>query len=383
MNYFFGIDATSGKLVADFEEARAGAPGQPPDHRHGASSPANVWHHAAATYDGTTWQLLPRRRPRRHARRRPARARGHEHPARAVGTALNSSRRRRPASSRASSTRSRIWNVARSQAQIQAAKNTEITAPQAGLIGALAPQRRQRHDRRRRLRQRHHRDAPPAAGRHVGRRASTSPTAGTALQLNGSNQYVTFGTAATASCGAATFTLELWFKRTGAGVGQSTGTGGHRQRHPADHEGSGRGRDAGQPNMNYFFGIDATTGTLVADFEEAPTDGAGLNHPITGTAVISRRQRLASRRRDLRRHDLEPLSRRRPRRHARRRAAALRARGNEHPARRSAPRMNSSRRRRRLLPGRRRRGRGSGTSPAARPRSRPPRTPRSPRRRPA
>jgi hypothetical protein len=48
--------------------------------------------------------------------------------------------------------------------------------------------------------------------------------AGTALQFNGTNQYVTFGPAA--SLGATTFTLETWFKRTGAGVGTSTGSGG-------------------------------------------------------------------------------------------------------------------------------------------------------------
>ena len=43
----------------------------------------------------------------------------------------------------------------------------------------------------------------------------------TAVQLNGSNQYATLGTAS--QLRSATFTLELWFKRTGAGVGTSTG----------------------------------------------------------------------------------------------------------------------------------------------------------------
>ena len=41
--------------------------------------------------------------------------------------------------------------------------------------------------------------------------------------------------------------------------------------------------------MNYFFGIDATSGKLVADFEEG-AGGAGplgLNHPVTGTAVVT------------------------------------------------------------------------------------------------
>ena len=57
MNYFLGIDATSGKLVADFEEApRAPRRAQPSGLGHHRRH-QNVWHHAAATYDGTTWRL--------------------------------------------------------------------------------------------------------------------------------------------------------------------------------------------------------------------------------------------------------------------------------------------------------------------------------------
>ena len=52
----------------------------------------------------------------------------------------------------------------------------------------------------------------------------TAAPAGTALQLNGSSQYATLGTAS--QLRSAAFTVELWFKRTGAGVGTSTGDGG-------------------------------------------------------------------------------------------------------------------------------------------------------------
>ena len=45
-----------------------------------------------------------------------------------------------------------------------------------------------------------------------------------ALQLNGSSQYATLGS--TSQLRSATFTVELWFKRTGAGVATSTGSGG-------------------------------------------------------------------------------------------------------------------------------------------------------------
>src|SRR6266508_5301510 len=77
-------------------------------------------------------------------------------------------------------------------------------------------------------------------------------TAGTALQFNGSSQYVTFGAAP--GLGAATFTLETWFQRTGAGVGTSTGSGGITAiplvtKGRAEAEGS-------NVDMNYFLGID-------------------------------------------------------------------------------------------------------------------------------
>jgi hypothetical protein len=44
------------------------------------------------------------------------------------------------------------------------------------------------------------------------------------LQFDGVDDRVAFGTAA--SLGAQSFTVETWFRRTGAGVGVTTGTGG-------------------------------------------------------------------------------------------------------------------------------------------------------------
>src|SRR6266498_3003988 len=110
-------------------------------------------------------------------------------------------------------------------------------------------------------------------------------TAGTALQFNGSSQYVTFGAAP--GLGAATFTLETWFKRTGAGVGITTGGGGIASAVPLVTKGRAEA-EASNVDMNYFLGIDATTGKLVADFEEGPSTGGtlGLNHPVTGTTAI-------------------------------------------------------------------------------------------------
>jgi hypothetical protein len=50
-------------------------------------------------------------------------------------------------------------------------------------------------------------------------RGTQAATTVTALQFSGTNQYVTFG--ATTGLGAAAFTLETWFKRTGAPGGTS------------------------------------------------------------------------------------------------------------------------------------------------------------------
>ena len=105
--------------------------------------------------------------------------------------------------------------------------------------------------------------------------ATPTVAAGAALQLNGTNQYVTFGAAP--SLGASTFTLELWFRRTGAGVGTSTGNGGIASAIPLITKGRAE-TEGSNVDMNYFLGIDATSGRLVADFEEGAT---GATRPRT------------------------------------------------------------------------------------------------------
>lgn len=57
-NYFLGISTSGNKLAADFEE---GAGGTSPGLNHPITGTTtivnNVWYHAAATYDGSTWNL--------------------------------------------------------------------------------------------------------------------------------------------------------------------------------------------------------------------------------------------------------------------------------------------------------------------------------------
>ena len=105
------------------------------------------------------------------------------------------------------------------------------------------------------------------------------------MQLNGTTQYVTFGAAA--ALGASTFTLETWFRRTGAGVGTSTGNGGIASAIPLITKGRAEA-EASNVDMNYFLGIDSATNRLVVDFEEgAAGSSPGLNHPFSGTTAVT------------------------------------------------------------------------------------------------
>ena len=113
----------------------------------------------------------------------------------------------------------------------------------------------------------------------------TAAIGGTALQFNGSSQYGTLGTAT--DLRTATFTVEMWVKRTGAGVGTSTGTGGLANAIPLIAKGRAEAESAAA-DVNYFLGIDASTGNLVADFEEGQSGSTpSANHPITGTKAIT------------------------------------------------------------------------------------------------
>ena len=126
-----------GRLVADFEEAQTPG-GTNPGLNHpitgtGVITADSVWHHAAVTYDGTTWQL--------YLDGNPDGSLGVSRPANAlnnvvttVGTALTTTNI--AAGSFAGVVDEvRIWNVARTAGEILASKNNEITGPTAGLIG--------------------------------------------------------------------------------------------------------------------------------------------------------------------------------------------------------------------------------------------------------
>ena len=85
------------------------------------------------------------------------------------------------------------------------------------------------------------------------------------MQFDGVNDFVTFGGT---GLGVSTFTIETWFRRSGAGVGTSTGTGGIASAVPLLTKGRAEGETPANVNMDYFLGIDASTGVLVTDFED-------------------------------------------------------------------------------------------------------------------
>lgn len=129
MNWFLGIRETTNVLAADFEDMAAGV-----NHPVLGVTPitTGVWHHAAATYDGTTWNLyLDGRLEGTAAVGQTPRSDSIQHAA--LGTAMNSTG---VASGVLDGVidEARVWNLARTQAEIIATINDELDAPQAGLV---------------------------------------------------------------------------------------------------------------------------------------------------------------------------------------------------------------------------------------------------------
>jgi hypothetical protein len=103
------------------------------------------------------------------------------------------------------------------------------------------------------------------------------------VSFDGTNDYITFGSAS--GLRASSFTIETWFRRTGTGVSTSTGTGGLNAI-PLVTKGRGEA-DGNTKDCNYFLGIDASTNVIAADFEEGTGQPSpGLNHPVKGITPI-------------------------------------------------------------------------------------------------
>ncbi|MFN8587244.1 MAG: LamG-like jellyroll fold domain-containing protein [Candidatus Eisenbacteria bacterium] len=281
MNYFLGIRGTDSLLVADYEEGTGQtSPGL--NHPIVGVTPLqrNVWYHGAVTFDGTTLRLylngnlestvavgasrLPQSASTQHA---------------ALGSALTS------AGTAAGFfngvlDEARIWNTARSQAQLQAAMSTEVTSG-TGLLGRWGLNEGA---------------GTSAANSVAGAPAGTltnGPTWTTgylftggnnALLFGGTDAYVGFGNPA--ALGLSQYTIECWFRRDGAGVGTNTGSGGAIAVPLLAH---GRAdQDTAQMHVNWFLGIRESDSRIMADFEESDAGTTpSLNHPIFGNSVIA------------------------------------------------------------------------------------------------
>jgi hypothetical protein len=262
-NYILGINTAGNVIAADFEE---GAGGASPGLNHpisGVTPIANdTWYHAAATYDGSTWRLyLNGELEAELFVGQPTRSDSIQHAG--LGTTLNSSG---TPSGFFDGTldEARIWNVARSADDIRSAINTQNPSD-AALVARW--------------------------GLDEGTGMTVNDSAGTAqngtitgtnfswvtgapfdiapcanipssmIRFDGSNDYVTFGNAA--ELGLATFTVETWFKREGAGTGNSTGAGGIASLVPLVAKGAPES-DNSNVDANYILGIN-TAGTVIAN----------------------------------------------------------------------------------------------------------------------
>jgi hypothetical protein len=379
MNFFLGIKSSTGVLCADFEE---GAGGSTPGLNHPilGTTPivTGTWYHAAATYDGITWRLYLNGNPEGQL---------------AVGQPVQSGSIQHAAlASSITSTGTaqgyfvgvldevRIWSMVRSQAEIQAAANSQIATAQTGLaarwsldegsgaavlgsagtsvsgaitgasyswvgpapfdlaftppadpaaltatassfsqidlgwtdnsgnesafelerstsgfggtytplatVGAnttsypdvgLAPSTEYCY-RVRAV------NGSGVSGYAAAACATTPVATSTALDLAG-NTFVNFGDNVTLHL--QTFTIEMWLRRDGAGVGTNTGTGGIADAIPLVAKGRADAEDPTR-DINYLFGIQAATGVLCADFEEgAAGTSPSLNHPVLGATPIA------------------------------------------------------------------------------------------------
>jgi hypothetical protein len=379
INYIFGFRQGSGVLCADFEER---ADGPQPSENHPIEGDAVIangaWHHAATTYDGNVFRLyLDGNLEREKVVGRPVAS--SDTIGVALGSALNS------AGTAAGFFQGlfdevRIWNYARSMAEIQSTINTEIETPQTGLvgrwglneaaggtvsggagtgingtirgtgfswntpgapfdvpaptlpqapsslsataltegqiqlawvdnssnelvfeiersttgpsgtfapIGTVSANTRTYVDTG--LEQVTEYCYQVRASNLVGpsgytlvKCATTPAEPNKSLDLGGSDSYVAFGDPAALHLPA--FTLECWFRRDGAGITATTGTGGVVAA-PLVTKGRDEG-DNGTFDMNFFLGI-RTDGVLVADFEEDRfSTTPGRNHPVIGATPV-------------------------------------------------------------------------------------------------
>ena len=134
MNWFLGIDDATDTLAADFEEAEAGSGSTGLNHPVLGQTPitSGVWHHAAATYDGATWNLyLDGALERTLAVNEPVESGSIQHAA--LATSIQSNGTVLTGFFDGAIDESRVWNRALTQSEVQANMPQELTSG-SGLV---------------------------------------------------------------------------------------------------------------------------------------------------------------------------------------------------------------------------------------------------------
>ena len=287
VNYFMGI-TTGGNLVADFEEAAAGSNATGLNHpvTGTATIPVGEWHHVAATYDGSEWNLYVDgaadavsagtkvvNEPVNNANLAPV----------GIGRAYTTTGGADGAFS-GSIDEVRIWSAARSDTQIANNFDQEIDTPTTGLVSRWGMNEGTGTSIFDSIRSLNNAVVSGTWGPGFEPPAPPVVHAQPALDFDGVNDYVTFGDPN--SLDLDQFTIETWMRRDGPGVSNTTGTGGITNAIPLVTHGAAEQETPANVNMNWFMGIN-TAGKLVADFEDTNN---GLNHPIIGTIDIPNNQ---------------------------------------------------------------------------------------------
>ncbi len=284
MNWFLGIDTSTStpRITADFEEGATANPGL--NHAIFGTTPIvqNSWYHAAATYNGSVLRVYLNGTLEASATvNRAAQAGSIQHAA--LGSGLTSTGA--PGGFfNGSLEEPRVWNIARTEAQIRDTLNQEVTSA-PGLVARWG------------LNEGSGTAAANTVGPPNGTLLGTAPLAqwvaglpfspdpvapGTyGLAFTDTNSYATMGAAPPLAL--TTFTVEGWFKRTGAGTTNTTGTGGIVNAIPLFGKGAAELETPANLNMNYLVVIDDDADVLAADFEDT---AGGANHPIRGTTTI-------------------------------------------------------------------------------------------------
>lgn len=132
-NYFLGINTSGNKLCADFEEGAGGAsPGLNHPINGATTIVNNVWYHAAATYDGSTWNLyLNGILEATLAVNQPCQNLSVQHSA--LGSSIRSNGTAQVFFAGVLD-EARVWNNARSMASIRATINSQLSTSQSGLV---------------------------------------------------------------------------------------------------------------------------------------------------------------------------------------------------------------------------------------------------------